>query len=1027
MEVMLRVPGPPKTAFGTPRASDGTKAFGTPRAGSAQGSFGDTRAAPPATQQTPASMDAVMDPEKSSFGHIDDVCIRLLRQGDNAAALKYLERMRAMIDGICAKMGGAAPGRAESRQSSVASSRPPSSSRLSRAAGSHRPRSSARARSARAAEEGGAARGGEAGSLPVIVAAVPKPPPVDTAAERLAAKDAHIQALKARVGEKELAVAAREEELAQERVAHAAVVTRLKKSEGEAKGLRRTVRYLQGEQAQQIEAIDMLRSEADEQRELGAAAAGVPLEEYEEQRVELMRVVNRVTKLEGHLKQRDAKIRLLNDRLEMTKKDASAKEVAVELNAALEKTQGKLKYREQTAKSTVKILEQREAELKVLRVDVERLTAELSRCQAERDENGAELSSVRKRLDAIGGEYKSFRAMTEKLTAELESSRVVLAERDSLRAQVADASHVVTKMALKSEKQEHKLKASNVELHNSAKAMKALTTELTETKEKLVQKTADSVSMRKQTVAMRKQVEQMQNTIADKDEYISGLLDQTGKRQKRLLDDLQMFRAEAAKVAVLESELASEKKHSSEVQEMLSEMREQFDRQAKEHKETIDFIAERNAWARKVMRLAIEPQLLRQRLAQQTQTMRFLESEVARLETAATMTRMVDTLADEHSAALARELGQTREIVAALSAQNAADAKQLAAQSTTIAKKAKQLSILETEVDKLRRQEEVVADVMALNAQIAEEQLATRHAQDSVASAEVALATLTQQLAVSTAKAGQYHGRIGELETALAATAAKEQAATVELTAMRVEMPVLQAKLVESESSVAAATLQCNVLSEEVEDVKEVRGFLMVEVTQLKAMVMRTEEEVRKREDVIAARDDTIEEAAGELRDQLDTMRTQQDQAVAFEAAERETMRLALTEIILQREATISDLCVTLANTRVQVNTAHTEVARLEGQVASMEKELTEAVVPLVVTEEEQHAVAETMEEIVSLIELLDRVDSRQTILYPSGAATDTTPQPTATPDIVEHDYSRPMANPVVSVRLVRNKRLFSI
>eukprot|EP01047_Picozoa_sp_COSAG01_P101061 COSAG01_NODE_30838_length_608_cov_1.671906_1_plen_192_part_01 len=192
---------------------------------------------------------------------------------------------------------------------------------------------------------------------------------------------------------------------------------------------------------------------------------------------------------------------------------------------------------------------------------------------------------------------------------------------------------------------------------------------------------------------------------------------------------------------------------------MLSEMREQFDRQAKEHKETIDFIAERNAWARKVMRLAIEPQLLRQRLAQQTQTMRFLESEVARLETAATMTRMVDTLADEHSAALARELGQTREIVAALSAQNAADAKQLAAQSTTIAKKAKQLSILETEVDKLRRQEEVVADVMALNAQIAEEQLATRHAQDSVASAEVALATLTQQLAVSTAKAGQYHGR----------------------------------------------------------------------------------------------------------------------------------------------------------------------------------------------------------------------------------------------------------------------------
>ena len=37
------------------------------------------------------------------------------------------------------------------------------------------------------------------------------------------------------------------------------------------------------------------------------------------------------------------------------------------------------------------------------------------------------------------------------------------------------------------------------------------------------------------------------------------------------------------------------------------------------------------------------------------------------------------------------------------------------------------------------------------------------------------------------------------------------------------------------------------------------------------------------------------------------------------------------------------------------------------------------------------------------------------------------TPQPTATPDIVEHDYSRAMANPVVSVRMVRGKRLFSI
>ena len=74
-----------------------------------------------------------------------------------------------------------------------------------------------------------------------------------------------------------------------------------------------------------------------------------------------------------------------------------------------------------------------------------------------------------------------------------------------------------------------------------------------------------------------------------------------------------------------------------------------------------------------------------------------------------------------------------------------------------------------------------------------------------------------------------------------------------------------------------------------------------------------------------------------------------------------------------------------------------------------------------------KQAVAETVEEMITLIELLDRVDDHQVQLYPSGAATTNTPQPTATPDIVEHDYSRAMANPVVSVRMVRGKRLFSI
>ena len=42
-------------------------------------------------------------------------------------------------------------------------------------------------------------------------------------------------------------------------------------------------------------------------------------------------------------------------------------------------------------------------------------------------------------------------------------------------------------------------------------------------------------------------------------------------------------------------------------------------------------------------------------------------------------------------------------------------------------------------------------------------------------------------------------------------------------------------------------------------------------------------------------------------------------------------------------------------------------------------------------------------------------------------AATTSTPQPTATPGLVEPDYSRSLANPVVSVRTVRMKRMRSI
>ncbi len=115
------------------------------------------------------------------------------------------------------------------------------------------------------------------------------------------------------------------------------------------------------------------------------------------------------------------------------------------------------------------------------------------------------------------------------------------------------------------------------------------------------------------------------------------------------------------------------------------------------------------------------------------------------------------------------------------------------------------------------------------------------------------------------------------------------------------------------------------------------------------------------------------------------------------------------------------------APTSTVVAAAHAEVARLEGLVSGLEQELQEAVVPLVISEQEQQAVAETVEEMVCLLELIDRMDDRQDRLYLSGAGTTSTPHPTATPEPVVHDYSRPMANPVVSVREVRGRRLFSI
>ena len=79
-------------------------------------------------------------------------------------------------------------------------------------------------------------------------------------------------------------------------------------------------------------------------------------------------------------------------------------------------------------------------------------------------------------------------------------------------------------------------------------------------------------------------------------------------------------------------------------------------------------------------------------------------------------------------------------------------------------------------------------------------------------------------------------------------------------------------------------------------------------------------------------------------------MTEEKEFAVAFEANEREKMRLALTEIIVQRESTITELCVVISDTRTEANTLVSEVARLEGEkqrtetrCAALEAELAAA------------------------------------------------------------------------------------
>ena len=960
------------------------------------------------------TLEDLSDPSAASFGHIDDVCIQLLKQGQTTQALKYLQRMRAMIDSIVDKMGGDKE-EAEQPPRGGTGRKPKPPSRASRSARGLRTARMDKATAEVAAPE-------TARSLPSIPSAIV---PVDTAAERLAAKDLFIATLQEQKAKLEAREAAKDDEVRAARDAAADAVAKLRKRDGDVKNMRAMVRTLEQEATGAQTQADTLRATLESERAVEAAA--VTLEEYDDMRKMYHESQDRVKKLEGQVRQRDGKLKLVHERLEFAQKDAGMASAAKELSEALQDVQGKLDSKNRTAKTSAKMLQRREAELKELQNELTQAQSELLSTQGTLQERDSELRSVTKRLDKTMEDYKGFRAMTVKLTAELDGSDSVRAERDSLRAQLNDASEIITKTAMKVEKYEHKVKASGVELHNSAKAMKELTTSLDDTKEQLVKKTADTVTLRKQIGPLRQEIERLQVTIMEKDEHIEQLSDTSGKRMAKVMSELERYKAEASRIPELESELTATKDSFETTKRILDDLKEKFDQQAAANKEVGDFMAERNSWARKVMRLSIEPQLLRQRLAVQSNTMKFLEDEVARLEARAVVRELVDVLADEHSAALTKELGETREVVAALRRKGSADEAELGERATIITRIEKEKRIMEGELDTLRRSEEVKADVAELEAQLADEKQVAEAAREEAVMESARSANLDGLLEKEKGVVAEKLEQIGTLEASLAETTEQAQASGAELAVQQAAVAKLEAQLTESRTETKELVAKRDEMLLSIEDGEEMQTFLLAEIAQLKSVVDNTREEVRKELDISKEKDRRFANAGAELAKTKQLMTEEKEFAVAFEANEREKMRLALTEIIVQRESTITELCVVISDTRTEANTLVSEVARLEGQVAVMTEELAEAVVPIVVTVEEQQAVAETVEEMITLIELLDRVESRQTQLYPSGAATTNTPQPTATPDIVEHDYSRAMANPVVSVRMVRGKRLFSI
>jgi chromosome segregation ATPase len=228
----------------------------------------------------------------------------------------------------------------------------------------------------------------------------------------------------------------------------------------------------------------------------------VSLEEHDKVLRELYLSQQKVKKMAEQLKQKSTKQKVMGDQLTVAKEQAEATKDLAALAEEHKKLTGLFKAKKEALKRSGENLVRRESEMTALNEENAHLGGKLQESELGNRSKQVELAGLRKQLGQTMADYKTMRETVEQLTNELNDTDLASQERDSLRLQLADASKIVAKMAGQAEKVDHKLQASGVELHNSAKAMQQLTAELTDVKAQLAQRKADTVALRKQILPL---------------------------------------------------------------------------------------------------------------------------------------------------------------------------------------------------------------------------------------------------------------------------------------------------------------------------------------------------------------------------------------------------------------------------------------------------------------------------------------------------------------------------------------------